>query len=99
MDESGTVAHSHDYGDFGEFLRLSTWDGDVRLPKVGSEEPLKAQARQFLEFLRRGGRIGAAQAADDVGAAEARHHDVEQDHVGVDGAGQAQALLPVGGEE
>jgi predicted dehydrogenase len=43
-----------DYGDFGEFLRLSTWDGDVRLPKIGSEEPLKAQARQFLDFLERG---------------------------------------------
>jgi len=43
-----------DYGDFGEFLRLSTWEGDVRLPKIGSEEPLKAQARQFLEFLDRG---------------------------------------------
>ena len=43
-----------DYGDFGEFLRLSTWEGDVRLPKIGSEEPLKAQARQFLDFLERG---------------------------------------------
>jgi predicted dehydrogenase len=43
-----------DYGNFGEFLRLSTWEGDVRLPKVGSEEPLKAQARQFVEFLERG---------------------------------------------
>jgi predicted dehydrogenase len=43
-----------DYGDFGEFLRLSTWEGDVRLPNVGSEEPLKAQARRFLEFLERG---------------------------------------------
>jgi predicted dehydrogenase len=39
------------YGDFGEFLRLSTWEGDVRLPKVGSEEPLKAQARRFLDYL------------------------------------------------
>jgi predicted dehydrogenase len=43
-----------DYRTFGEFLRLSTWDGDVRLPKIASEEPLRAQARQFLEFLERG---------------------------------------------
>jgi predicted dehydrogenase len=43
-----------DYGDFGEFLRLSTWEGDVRLPKIGSEEPLKTQARRFLEYLERG---------------------------------------------
>ncbi len=43
-----------EYGDFGEFLRLSTWEGDVRLPKVRSEEPLKAQARQFLDYLERG---------------------------------------------
>jgi len=40
-----------DYGDFGEFLRLSTWDGDIRLPKVRSEEPLKAQARHFLQAV------------------------------------------------
>jgi predicted dehydrogenase len=44
----------HDYRTFGEFLRLSTWDGDVRLPKIPSEEPLRAQARQFLDFLERG---------------------------------------------
>jgi predicted dehydrogenase len=43
-----------EYGDFGEFLRMSTWEGDIRLPKVGSEEPLKAQARQFLHYLDRG---------------------------------------------
>ncbi len=44
----------HDYRTFGEFLCLSTWDGDVRLPKIPSEEPLRAQARQFLDFLERG---------------------------------------------
>jgi predicted dehydrogenase len=43
-----------DYGDFGEFLRLSMWDGDIRLPKVRSEEPLKAQAVAFLRAIERG---------------------------------------------
>jgi predicted dehydrogenase len=43
-----------DYGDYGEFLRLSMWDGDIRLPKVRPDEPLKLQAMQFLEWLRNG---------------------------------------------
>jgi predicted dehydrogenase len=37
--------------DYGEFLRVSTWDGDVRLPKVAFQEPLKAQAKAFLQAL------------------------------------------------
>ena len=45
-----------DYGDFGEFLRLSMWDGDIRLPKVPFDEPLKVQATQFLKYLQ-GGRV------------------------------------------
>ncbi|HEX6676031.1 MAG TPA: hypothetical protein VF486_13490, partial [Actinomycetes bacterium] len=55
-----------DYGDFGEFLRLSTWDGDIRLPKVRSEEPLKAQARHFLEAVR-GGRVERSDGPFAVG--------------------------------
>jgi predicted dehydrogenase len=34
--------------DYGEFLHVSMWDGDVQLPKVLMEEPLKAQDRYFL---------------------------------------------------
>jgi predicted dehydrogenase len=62
-----------EYGDFGEFLRLSTWEGDVRLPKVGSEEPLRAQARQFLQYLGQGRveRSDGAFAAGVVRALEA----------------------------
>jgi predicted dehydrogenase len=41
-----------DDGDFGEFLRLASWEGEVRLPRVRPEEPLKAQARHFLEAVR-----------------------------------------------
>ena len=43
-----------DYGDYGEYLRLSTWEGDIRLPRVRPDEPLKLQAIQFLEWLRDG---------------------------------------------
>jgi predicted dehydrogenase len=38
--------------DYGEFLRLAMWDGEVRLPKVHLEEPLKVQARAFLSAIR-----------------------------------------------
>jgi predicted dehydrogenase len=44
-----------DYGDYGEFLRLSMWDRDIRLPKVHSDEPLKLQAVAFLKYLQNGG--------------------------------------------
>ena len=43
-----------DYGDFGEFLRLSMWDRDIRLPKVQFDEPLKLQAIAFLKYLHNG---------------------------------------------
>jgi predicted dehydrogenase len=43
-----------DYGDYGEYLRLSTWEGDIRLPRVRPDEPLKLQAIEFLERLRNG---------------------------------------------
>jgi predicted dehydrogenase len=42
-----------DYGDYGEYLRLSTWEGDIRLPRVRPDEPLKLQAIEFLEWLRK----------------------------------------------
>ena len=40
--------------DYGEFLRLSMRDGDVRLPKVQGEEPLKAQDSAFVRAVREG---------------------------------------------
>lgn len=45
---------SRQYNDFGEFLRISTWDGDVKMPKVQAEEPLKLQARHFIEAIGKG---------------------------------------------
>ena len=42
------------YEDYGEFLRLSMWDRDVRLPKVHFDEPLKVQGTAFLETIQDG---------------------------------------------
>jgi len=40
--------------DFGERLRVSMWDGDVRLPKVDPAEPLKMQCQYFHDAVRSG---------------------------------------------
>lgn len=41
-----------EYSDFGEFLRISMWNGDVRLPRIQLEEPLKRQSLEFLNAIR-----------------------------------------------
>jgi predicted dehydrogenase len=51
-DKGATVDHA--VTDYGEFLRLSMWDGDVRLPKIQLEEPLKVQDRHFIQAIHRG---------------------------------------------
>ena len=45
----------HEYSEYGEFLRLSMWDGDVRQPKVNLGEPLRAEDRHFLDRIRNDG--------------------------------------------
>ncbi len=40
--------------DYAEFLKLSIVDGDVRLPRIGADEPLKAQALSFLRAVTKG---------------------------------------------
>ncbi len=45
---------TQEYNDYGEFLRLSMWDGDVRLPKVRTDEPLKVQAQEFVKAIQSG---------------------------------------------
>lgn len=37
---------------FGEFLRLSMHEGDVRLPKIHLGEPLRLQAEEFVSAIR-----------------------------------------------
>jgi predicted dehydrogenase len=51
--EKGANA-KEDYTGYGEFLRISMWDGDVRLPKVQADEPLKIQDRYFLNAVQQG---------------------------------------------
>jgi predicted dehydrogenase len=52
--DKGASINRADYEDYGEFLHLSMWDRDVRLPKVHFEEPLKLQAIDFLQSLEEG---------------------------------------------
>lgn len=59
-----------DYGDYGEFLRLSMWDGDIRLPKVRSDEPLKVQAMEFIDSLQNG-RAARSDGAFGLGVVKA----------------------------
>ena len=40
--------------DFGEQLRFSMWDGDVRLPKVDPGEPLRLQCEYFYRAMHEG---------------------------------------------
>ncbi len=49
-----TVETNREVGDYGEFLRLSMLDGDVRLPKIQAAEPLKAQNIAFVQAVREG---------------------------------------------
>lgn len=42
------------YNNYGEFLRLSLWEGEKVMPKVSTEEPLKTQAKFFIDCLKRG---------------------------------------------
>lgn len=59
------VAHPY-YHDFGEF-QLLTREGNVTIPRVHMEEPLKVQSQYFLGCLRRGRvEIGTAQHGVDV---------------------------------
>lgn len=49
-----TVATNLEASDYGEFLRISMLDGDVHLPKVNADEPLRAQDGAFLRAVREG---------------------------------------------
>jgi len=46
-----TVETNREVTDYGEFLRLSMLDGDVHLPKVKAEEPLRAQDSAFIRAV------------------------------------------------
>ena len=67
--------------DYGEFLRVSMSDGDVRLPKVELEEPLRAQARAFLTEIHGDGdgRAAGTEGIKVVRTLEAVQRSLEQD--------------------
>jgi predicted dehydrogenase len=67
--DKGAVAQPES-GDFGEFLRLSMWDGDIRLPKVRSDEPVKRQAKSFLDAIEHG-KVQRSDGAFAVGVVRA----------------------------
>jgi predicted dehydrogenase len=48
--DKGAMIDDH-YKDYGEFLRISMWDGDVRLPRIQLTEPLRTQNLHFLDAL------------------------------------------------
>ncbi|MBM4442826.1 MAG: Gfo/Idh/MocA family oxidoreductase [Candidatus Rokubacteria bacterium] len=51
--DTGIVRAPRQYVDYGEF-QLLTREGDITIPRVVPEEPLRAQARAFLEALASG---------------------------------------------
>lgn len=65
--------------DYGEFLRIAMSDGDVRLPKIALEEPLRAQARVFVDAIQGGhdGRANGAEAVKVVRTLEAVQRSLE----------------------
>jgi predicted dehydrogenase len=62
--DKGVTKKPREYADFGEFQLLAR-EGDVTVPRVPPEEPLRAQAKAFIEALdapeklRSDGRVGA----------------------------------------
>jgi predicted dehydrogenase len=64
MFDKGVTKTPREYSDFGEF-QLLTREGDVTVPRVPPQEPLRMQARAFIEALaspeaiRSDGRVGA----------------------------------------
>jgi predicted dehydrogenase len=40
-----------EYKDYADFLRISMWDGDVRLPRIKLREPLVTQNLHFLDAI------------------------------------------------
>ncbi len=55
-----------EYKDYQEFLRVSMWDGEVRLPRIVPQEPLMAQASSLLQSIRQG-TVGRSDGAFGVG--------------------------------
>ncbi len=66
------VKCTQEYNSYGEFLRLSMWDGEIRMPKVGPEEPLKMQADEFIRYIE-AGHVERSDARFGVGVVKTLH--------------------------
>lgn len=69
------------YENFGEFFQLSVREGDVTIPRVSPEEPLRRQAQSFLEAVRTGsaGICDAERAWEVVRTLEAMTESMQAD--------------------
>ncbi len=74
------------YENFGEFFQLSIREGDVTIPRVSPEEPLRRQARYFLDAVRTGsaGICSAERAWEVVRTLEAMTESMQADGRPVD---------------
>jgi len=67
-----------EYGSFGEFLKVTTWDGDIRMPKISAQEPLKVQDSEFLRYIE----IGKVEKSDvDFSIGVVRSAEALTEHV------------------
>jgi predicted dehydrogenase len=43
-----------EYSSYGEFLRVSTWNGEASLPKIEIREPMQREAEAFVRAIQEG---------------------------------------------
>lgn len=68
------------YRDYAEFLRVSTWETDVVIPKVSRDEPLYLEDKYFIDCVRNGkaGKSDGFFGAEIVRVLEAIQRSVAQ---------------------
>lgn len=71
---------SPETSDYGQYLRFTMWDNEIRLPKIAATEPLRAQDEAFVEAVRAraGTRSDGAFAAGVVRVLEAAQASLRQ---------------------
>jgi len=46
------AARSQEYSDYGDFLKISMWEGDATMPRFAFDEPMKLQDRDFIDAIK-----------------------------------------------
>jgi predicted dehydrogenase len=66
--------------DYGEFLRVVTWDNEIRIPRIQPAEPLRNQAQAFLDAIASGApsRSGATFSLGVVSSLEAINESMQR---------------------